>query len=105
LFHRGTYVDEAVVEEVADERGGDVWVRVVQPPHGGRDDLLGVWAGLVVEPERQIVRSRVGEGEGEGRRIVVAVVLVIVERDRGGPPKRQGGRSLPDVITSPPLFL
>jgi hypothetical protein len=81
LFDRDTYVDEAVVEEEADKRGGDVGVRVVQPPHGGRNDLLGVRAGLVVEPERQIAHPRIGEGEGEGRRIVV---LVIVERDRGG---------------------
>lgn len=48
-----TYVDEAVVEEEADERGGDVGVRVVERPHRGRDDLLGVWARLVVEPEDQ----------------------------------------------------
>ena len=48
-----TYVDETVVEEEADERGGDVGVRVVELPHRGRDDLLGVRALVVVEPEDQ----------------------------------------------------
>jgi len=80
-----TYVDEAVVKEEADERGGDVGVRVVKPAHRGRHDLLGVRARLVVEPEHQPARPRLREGEGEGGR-VVAAVLVVFKREHGGGP-------------------
>lgn len=77
------YVDEAVVEEEADERGGDVGVGEVELPHGGRHDPLGVGATLVVEPVHQPARLRLRE-EGEGRRAVTAsaAVLLVVEQER-----------------------
>jgi hypothetical protein len=84
-------VDEAVVEEEADERGGDVGVRVVEPAHRGRHDLLGVRARLVVEPEHQPARLRLREGEGEGGRVVLAaVLLVVVEREHSDGPSGIG---------------
>ena len=67
---RGSYVDEAVVEEEADNGSGQSRITADGGSHGSLDDSLEVWTapGVEVSPQLGVCRAQGEKEDDENRR-------------------------------------